>query len=248
MRTPSEPRALKWSDIDWERNTILVNASKTEHHGDGQRTMPLFPELVPYLQELRAEAEPGAVFVFRKLQDKGYNPATHMRRIVSTACGTAWPKVFQNCRSTRQTELCQKFPNHVVASWLRNSTRIAEQFYLQTTEEQFLLALEGEAIPEAVKAKSDQLKQNPKQQAAATSGTEMQNPREDWGSANRYVPVPITALHWNKYPEPTLNATFSLDKIARIQRKARGKIRFPDSSRPPVNLVTIGMRRSDKPK
>jgi integrase len=194
MRTPSEPRALKWTDIDWEKNTILINASKTEHHGDGQRLMPLFPEILPHLQEAFENAKAGAIYVLPKLQDKKYNPATHMARVVTKACGKVWPKVFQNCRSTRQTELSQRFPAHVVAGWLGNSTRIAEQFYLQTTEEHFQQALKGEAEPEAVLGNKVRLKQNPKQQAAATNGTEMQKPRVNRGSANRCVPVPIGAL------------------------------------------------------
>ncbi len=121
-----------------------------------------------------------------------------MARVVTKACGKVWPKVFQNCRSTRQTELSQRFPAHVVPGWLGSSTRIAEQFYLQTTEEHFQQALKGEAEPEAepeaVLGNKVRLKQNPKQQAAATNRTEMQKPRVNRGSANRCVPVPIGAL------------------------------------------------------
>ena len=184
MRSPSEPRELKWSDIDWEKNTILVKSPKTERYGDGQRLMPLFLEILPYLSKAFANAEDGAVYVLPKLRDLSYNPATHMARIVTKACGKAWPKIFQNCRSTRQTELSQKFPAHVVASWLGNSTRIAEQFYLQTTESHFQQALQGEAEPEADSVENADLKQKPKQQASATECTEMQKPRANRGFAN----------------------------------------------------------------
>lgn len=53
LRTPSEHTALRWGDINWERNRFTVRASKTEHHeGGGIRVVPIFPELKPYLDAL----------------------------------------------------------------------------------------------------------------------------------------------------------------------------------------------------
>jgi integrase len=44
--------ALKWSDVDWERNRFRVTSPKTEHHeGKGERWVPIFPELRPFLEE-----------------------------------------------------------------------------------------------------------------------------------------------------------------------------------------------------
>ena len=48
-----------------------------------------------------------------------------------------WPKLFQNLRSTRETELTKQFPIHVVCKWLGNSTTIASKHYLQITEEHY---------------------------------------------------------------------------------------------------------------
>ena len=31
---------------------------------------------------------------------------------------SAWPKLFQNLRSRRETELAEQFPMHVVCSWI----------------------------------------------------------------------------------------------------------------------------------
>ena len=198
MRTPSEPSCLKWSDIDWDKNTIIVTAPKTERYGDGRRVMPLFPELLPYLQQARKDAEKGAEYVLPKLRREGYNPATHMVRIVEKACKTSWPKIFQNCRSTRQTELSQQFPSHVVASWLGNSTRIAEQFYLQVTEDHFQQALKvddkGEAKPEADLMNLEDSKQNAKQQAFVEDRNTSQIPRQNGESANVSVPLLIDAI------------------------------------------------------
>ncbi len=44
--------ALRWTDIDWERERIHVRSPKTERHeGHESRGEPLFPELKPYLLE-----------------------------------------------------------------------------------------------------------------------------------------------------------------------------------------------------
>src|SRR5581483_8650202 len=51
LRCPSEHLALTWQDVDWERGRFLVHSPKTEHHeGKGERWVPIFPELKPYLE------------------------------------------------------------------------------------------------------------------------------------------------------------------------------------------------------
>ena len=40
-----------------------------------------------------------------------------------------------NLRKTRQTELNDEFPQHVVCEWLGNSERVAEKHYLHVTAE-----------------------------------------------------------------------------------------------------------------
>ena len=55
LRCPSEHLGLRWADIDWERDRMLVTSPKTEHHdGKGSRWVPIFPELRTYLGAYRA--------------------------------------------------------------------------------------------------------------------------------------------------------------------------------------------------
>ena len=49
----------------------------------------------------------------------------------------AWPRMFQNLRSSRQMELERTFPGHVVCAWMSNTRRVAERHYLQVTEDDF---------------------------------------------------------------------------------------------------------------
>ncbi len=48
-----------------------------------------------------------------------------------------WPKLFQNLRPTRETELAQDYPLHVACAWIGNSQAVANKHYLQVTEEHF---------------------------------------------------------------------------------------------------------------
>ncbi len=173
MRCPSEHFALQWTDVDWERGRITVHSPKTEHHpGKDSRTIPLFPELRPFLEEAFDLAPEGAVYVIARYRDTNQNLRTHLERIIRRAGLKPWPKLFVNLRSTRETELAESFPMHVVCEWIGNSQPVAMKHYLQITDDHFARAL-GRA------AKSDALAvQNPVQQPAATSCSESQEPAE----------------------------------------------------------------------
>jgi integrase len=108
LRTPSETLLLRWEDINWGENKILVRSPKTEHHPGGEsRFVPIFPELSPLLTLAHAEAEPGPGYVIAKHRKTGANLRTYMMRILAKAGVKPWPKLFQNLRSTRQTELAR---------------------------------------------------------------------------------------------------------------------------------------------
>ena len=49
--------------------------------------------------------------------------------------------MFQNLRSTRETELADDFPMHVVCQWIGNSQPIAAKHYLQVTDDHFSKAV-----------------------------------------------------------------------------------------------------------
>jgi integrase len=146
VRCPSEVLTLKWSDVNWDASRILVHSPKTEHHEGGEsRLVPLFPELAPYLHEVFAEAEPGTERVITRYRQPNSNLRTQLKRIIHKAGLKPWPRLFQNLRSTRETELTADFPLHVVVRWLGNSQLVARKHYLQVTEEHFARAAHFEA-------------------------------------------------------------------------------------------------------
>ena len=71
--------------------------------------------------------------------------STRLKKIITRAGLKPWPKLFQNMRATRQTELSAQFPLHVVCAWLGNSAPIAQKHYLQVTEQHFAEAIGGGA-------------------------------------------------------------------------------------------------------
>lgn len=141
LRCPSELLALRWTDIDWQRRRMRIRSSKTEcHEGKGSRWVPLFPELRPFLEDANHQAQPDDAFVIPRYRQSNTNLRTQLLRIIRKAGVPPWPKPFQNMRATRETELCQMFPLHVVCAWLGNSSTIAAKHYLQVTEEHFAKA------------------------------------------------------------------------------------------------------------
>ncbi len=148
LRCPSETLTLTWRDIDWERGRIRVKSPKTEHHTGGEsRIIPLFPELRPYLEAAWDEAAPGSEYVIMQYRNTNQNLRSRLLDIIWAAGLKEWPKLFQNMRSTRETELAEEFPMHVVTKWIGNSEPVAAKHYLQLTDEHFDRALR--CTPEA---------------------------------------------------------------------------------------------------
>ena len=155
MRCPSEHMGLRWIDVDLlggkfkPTPAMLVHSPKTEHHdGKESRVVPIFPELRPYLEEAWEQAEEGEVYVIpgahHRLKGNPTNLGTQLARIIRSAGLKPWPKLFQNLRATRETELAETFPIQVVCEWIGNSQAVAKRHYLQTTEEHFARATTAE--------------------------------------------------------------------------------------------------------
>ena len=155
LRTPSETLALKWSDIDWERQRIRIPSPKTEHCGKAFRVAPLFKELEPYLLDLSELAPERTEFVINRYRDASQNLRTTMLKIIRRAGLEPWERVFQNLRASRQTELNQRHPAHVVCDWLGNTEAVANEHYLHTTESDFQKALQNPVQCPTVNGRSD---------------------------------------------------------------------------------------------
>ena len=146
LRCPSELLRLKWTDVNLPARRMTIHASKTEHHDDGGvRVCPIFPELFPYLQAAWDAAPDGAVYVIDRYR-QGSNLRTQFERIILRAGLAPWPRLMQNLRASRETELMARFPAKDVASWLGNSVPVAMKHYAMTLEDSFQQATQGVTI------------------------------------------------------------------------------------------------------
>ena len=159
LRTPSETLSIKWSQIDWERDRMLVPEPKVEHQeGRGLRTCPLFPELRKILEDAfeiyggQSEYVVDMPTYRAAAQGKdgwqNANLRTQFLKLIAKAGLEPWPRLFHSMRASRQTELEESFPTHVVCSWIGNSVAIAKASYLLTTEEHFTRAAGKIALEE----------------------------------------------------------------------------------------------------
>ena len=155
LRTPSEPFSLKWSDVDWERNRIVVPTPKSEHlPGREHRVIPIFPEVRPWLEKAFEEAPEGAVYVipeaYRKRAQgphgwKNTNLRTTLRKTVRRAGLEPWLRTFHSLRASCETDLARLFPLAVVAKWLGNTQVVALRHYVDVTDTDFARASVVEA-------------------------------------------------------------------------------------------------------
>jgi integrase len=166
LRCPSELMLLRWGDIDWENGRVRIHSPKTEHHDGGEsRIIPLFEELRPLLLEALEQAPEGSEHIIWQYRMENGNLRTGLERIIWHAGLKPWPKLFNNLRSSRETELAETFPLHVVCAWIGNSKAVAAEHYLQVTSEHFQRALgskcakaahsEGQAAQKAAQRSSE---------------------------------------------------------------------------------------------
>lgn len=179
LRVPSEALRLRWQDVNWVTSRFVVTSPKTERYqGHESREVPIFPELLPWLREAFELASPGDERCISRYPVETENLGMQLSRIIKRAGLKPWPKLWQNLRSTRETELIDEGHSiKAVVDWIGNSVPVAMKHYLQVTEAHFQRAIQGRGAV-----------QNPVQQAAAPSCTVMHAVRAETVSVERAAP------------------------------------------------------------
>ena len=167
LRVPSEPATLTWGDVAWDAHRLTVHSPKTQQHaGKATRVLPLFPEIEGPMREAFEQAAEGEQYMLPMLQDR---TPTALRKPLFAAIKRAglkpWPRLWHNLRASRQTDLVDRFPAHVVCEWIGNSEAVARNHYLQVTDEHYRLALPSD------EGDGDALR-NRQQQGSATPAIE----------------------------------------------------------------------------
>lgn len=174
-----ETRIQRWEDIDLVNNRMIVRSNKTPP----SRVCPIFPELRPHLLRAREMAPTGAEYVQVRYSHDA-NILTTLEKIVSKAGLVPWPKLMQNLRATRETELLANYPAKDVTSWLGNSPQVANRHYAMTMQASFDQAVaRGATIPgvtSLVPQKIPQTLQDKGRQASPKKSATTKNPVNAW--------------------------------------------------------------------
>lgn len=148
LRVPSEPRALKWEDVDFIGGKFIktkdgdlipalrITAQKTKTI----RIMPLFPRTKEILESLHDEQERAGIldecpFVLRKVR-MITNPGTTFKKIVFRAGVEDYPKPFQNLRASAATDVRREYGTRAESDWIGHDAAIADEHYDMVTADE----------------------------------------------------------------------------------------------------------------
>lgn len=143
LRIPSEMQEMRWTDVDFDGGRMKVLSPKTHHQGKSERTVPISPELRPYLEKCHRLR--GGAMVIERIQRKNLRGGAE--RIFSAAKVTPWPRMFQNLRASREIDWAMQFPLHVVCAWMGHTEAVAFKHYLGTMDRDYERAAKSEAMP-----------------------------------------------------------------------------------------------------
>ena len=121
--------------------------------------IPIFPELRSLLEKACEETPEGEEYVLPLARQKG-NLRTTAVRIIKNAGVKLWPKVFQNLRASRENELMQEYPTHLVLEWIGHTALVAHNHYLKVNDADYERA-SGKAARNAARSASFNSHQGP---------------------------------------------------------------------------------------
>ena len=123
--------------------------------------------------------------VISRYRDSASNLRTQLGRILAKAGLEPWPKLWQNLRASRQTELAADYPIHVVCAWIGNSAAVARDHHLQVRDSDF----------ERASALPDDRTQNRTQQATAGMGNDGKPGTTNANNPRHFPPLPTLAFN-----------------------------------------------------
>ncbi len=104
---------------------------------------------------------------------------TTLANVIARAGSMPWPKLVQNLRATRDTELAEQYPIQVVCEWIGNSQAVAKRHYLQVTESHF-----AKAISESITAGNNADEASRKTTRSAAFSSDQEKPGVSKSSEN----------------------------------------------------------------
>jgi len=139
LRAPSEIVALRWEDVNWEKNCFYVRSSKTEEHeGKESRIVPIFPELKAELETLFFDPKSeGKTHVINRYRRPNQNLGTTFGKIVTRAGLPEIPRPFDNMRMTRSNEVYNRWGAFKESQWIGHTGRVRQDHYLMIQDSDY---------------------------------------------------------------------------------------------------------------
>lgn len=154
MRCPSEVLLLRWEDVDFTGEkgffsgmkvpAIKFRSIKTERHtGGGSRTIPMFKEIRPYLEDAwfsipEGERRNYVIWDILPIAMRENEPMRLKKNFSKAFCGILkklgidpWEKLFVNLRRSCRNDLEREYPSRVVDEWMGHSEKVANAHYVQ---------------------------------------------------------------------------------------------------------------------
>ena len=169
LRVPSEALALEWRHIDWAGGTFTVPCSKTARTGKPYRVVPIFGELLPYLEDAQAVAE-GSRYVISRYRDSSTNLRSRLMWIIRKAGLEPWERLWHNLRASRASELASEYPANTAADWLGHTPAVADRHYLQTLGEHVAHAQRRPQVEPGVEPSGPKVEQKVEPQPTEANG------------------------------------------------------------------------------
>lgn len=127
---------LTWQDVLWDQGKLRVRSTKTEHlEGCDVRYVPT-RDVKPFLEAAFNEAAAGTQNVITRFSSTNNNLDKPLKKIIEAAGLVTWPKLFQNMRSSCETQWIKDGERaDLVANWIGHSVKVQRKNYLQHTDE-----------------------------------------------------------------------------------------------------------------
>ena len=175
LRCPSEVFSLRWADIELDAGRMRVRSPKGENFGKGIREVPLFPEVRRVLEEFYLEPDGGEFVITTNNRSSAKNLRTMFEKILRKAGVDPWPRLMQNLRSSRETELANEYPIQTVTAWLGNTPKVALENYLQVRDEDFTKAIGPRPQTESLNSAAPALRNTSETPRKTPHGSEAEN-------------------------------------------------------------------------
>jgi integrase len=132
-----EALSLKWCDVLWDKNRLVINARTKKSTKKGMRVCPIEPQqlrtgLTALLQEAFQETKEGQEYVCPDINVGTLHD--NAMRILARA-GKVYSDPFHTLRRNREMELASKYPIKPFSKWQGHHPEVALKFYLKVDDE-----------------------------------------------------------------------------------------------------------------